>query len=265
MNEVGIVLSGPVIKNRLFLFGNYGQYRYQQGAKPAAMTIPTSSMLGYDANGNALGYADFRGYAAANGGAHIYDPSTSVVNCLGTVASPCSRKPFMGSVNGVPTADVIPASRFSAAANNYNKYMLPYEKLANQTLYNNNLTYGYPHRTGQLVRNRQDRLHRKSAKPDRRHCCLRPSGQHRSQLDQRPWAPVQYVAVLSPRNHHRYRQRHLHHQCAPGQPVRCWIWPLSERLGHTQSHTGLLSHCKRHSQHAGWPGFGRLPEDLLLG
>ena len=34
MNEFGIVLSGPIIKNKLFLFGNYGQYRYQQGANP---------------------------------------------------------------------------------------------------------------------------------------------------------------------------------------------------------------------------------------
>jgi hypothetical protein len=146
MNEVGIVLSGPIIKNRLFLFGNYGQYRYQAGARPTAMTIPTSAMLGYDANGNPLGYADFRGYAGANNGgaAHIYDPATSVVNCQGTSGSPCNRTQFTAPVNGIPTADVIPASRISAASNNYNKYMLPYEKIANQASYNNNLTYGTP-------------------------------------------------------------------------------------------------------------------------
>ena len=31
-NEFGIVISGPIIKNKLFLFGNYGQYREQNGA-----------------------------------------------------------------------------------------------------------------------------------------------------------------------------------------------------------------------------------------
>ena len=36
MNEFGIVLSGPIIKNKLFLFGNYGQYRDQNGASADA-------------------------------------------------------------------------------------------------------------------------------------------------------------------------------------------------------------------------------------
>lgn len=139
MNEFGIVLSGPIWKNRIFLFGNYGQFRNQNGAVYSALTIPTAAMLGYSATGQRLGYADFRGYAAANGGVHIYDPATQVPNCAS-----CARQQFSGQVNGVPTPDVIPASRISKASDYYNKFLLPYESLANQTLYTNNLTYGTP-------------------------------------------------------------------------------------------------------------------------
>ncbi len=146
MNEFGIVLSGPVLKNKIFLFGNYGQYRNQNGSKPTTMTIPTAAMLGYTQSGTALGYADFSGYAAANasGGAHIYDPSTQTPGCLGTPASPCSRTQFNGLKNGVPTPDVIPGSRISTPANNYNQFMLPYEQLASQTTFSNNLVFGTP-------------------------------------------------------------------------------------------------------------------------
>jgi hypothetical protein len=149
MNEFGIVLSGPILKNKLFLFGNYGQYRYQQGGKISTFTIPTAAMLGYTQSGQPLGYADFSGYAAANNGAHIYDPAKQapLVNgagCQGTVASPCVRAQFMGLKNGVPTPDVIPADRFSKAADYYNKYMLQYEPIADQTSYTQNLFYGTP-------------------------------------------------------------------------------------------------------------------------
>ena len=129
-NEFGIVLSGPILKNKLFLFGNYGQYRYQKGAQLSSMTIPTTAML----NG------DFSGYAAATG-SHIYDPASQapLVNgtgCLGTLASPCTRTQFTG--------DKIPASRISAASAFYNKLLQPYEALANQSTFTNNLAYGTP-------------------------------------------------------------------------------------------------------------------------
>ncbi|HWG16916.1 MAG TPA: carboxypeptidase-like regulatory domain-containing protein [Acidobacteriaceae bacterium] len=138
-NEFGIVLSGPIIKNKLFLFGNYGQYREQQGAKYAPITMPTAAMIGYTQSGTPLGYADFSGYAAANGGAHIYDPATQVPGC-----STCTRQPFTAIVNGTPTVDMIPASRFSAASKYYNQFVLPYEPLINQNSYSNNLTFGTP-------------------------------------------------------------------------------------------------------------------------
>jgi Carboxypeptidase regulatory-like domain len=158
-NEFGIVLSGPILKNKLFLFGNYGQYRNQNGAKAATMTLPTAAMLGYTQTGTPLGYADFTGYAVANGAPKtctdaskigvaanacidIYDPATQTP-ALGCSTN-CTRGLFTGLKNGVPTSDIIPASRISAPANAYNKFLLPYELLTSQSTYTNNLAYGTP-------------------------------------------------------------------------------------------------------------------------
>jgi hypothetical protein len=143
-NEFGIVLSGPIVKNKLFMFYNYGQYRNQNGAVTKAQTLPTAAMLGFTQSGTALGYADFSGYATANPGYHIYDPATQAPLVAGVGCSSCSRTEFMGMKNGVATPDVIPASRFSTASNYINKFMLPYEAITNQTIYANNINYGYP-------------------------------------------------------------------------------------------------------------------------
>ena len=163
-NEFGIVVSGPIVKNKLFLFGNYGQYRQQAGAKYSAITIPTAAMLGMTQSGTALGYADFTAWAKANGGSgctsiasegiggvanqgngcdDIYDPSTETVACDG-VHVDCSRTPFHAMYNGVDQNDVIPQSRLSQAATYINQFWIPYEKLANQNVYSNNLNYGTP-------------------------------------------------------------------------------------------------------------------------
>ncbi len=145
MNEVGMAISGPIIKNKLFMFYNYGQYRNQNGPSPKLQTIPTAPMLGYSATGAALGYADYSGYAVYNGKAgcqigstsnycyDIYDPGTQTVpNCSG---ANCQRTVFSN--------DQIPAARISAAAAYINKYMLPYEAITNQALYSNNIVTGY--------------------------------------------------------------------------------------------------------------------------
>jgi len=153
MNEFGIVLSGPIIKNKLFLFYNYGQYRYAAGPTPKVQTIPTLAMMGYSNNMTPLGHADFSGYAQANyvpTAAHptcspgstapgttpcydIYDPGTQTVpNCVNAA---CQRSIFPG--------DLIPSNRFSTAANYINQFMLPYAAQANQSSYGNNTTVGY--------------------------------------------------------------------------------------------------------------------------
>jgi len=146
-NEFGIVISGPIIKNKLFLFGNYGQYRNQNGAKVSAVTLPTAAMLGMTTTGTPLPYADFSGYAAANPGYHIYDPSTQSTQCVGATGNTatCTRTEFDDiGANGTPTLDNISSARFSAPALNINKFYAPYEGLVNQSLYSNNLSFGTP-------------------------------------------------------------------------------------------------------------------------
>ena len=144
-NEFGGVISGPIIKNKLFLFYNYGQYRYVQGAVNKLQTVPTLAMMGYSSAGQTQGYADFSGYAQFYGKApctigsvtspcyDVYDPaSQTVLNCQ---TSACKRTIFPN--------DQIPANRFSTASAYINKFMLPYEAQANQTLYSNNISTGY--------------------------------------------------------------------------------------------------------------------------
>lgn len=137
-NEYGVLLSGPIIKNKLFLSYNYGQYRDANGPSPQLQTAPTLAMMGYSSSGTAQGYADYTGFVAANPGYHVYDPATQTPNCTGTG---CTRAQF--SYNG--TNDQISSARFSQAAQYFNNFMLPYEKSGaiNQTLYSNNITPGY--------------------------------------------------------------------------------------------------------------------------
>ena len=67
------------------------------------------------------------------------------MGCLGTAASPCTRTPFQGGgKNGVPTFDVIPGNRISQASKYINQFWVPYENIANQNVYTNNLNYGTP-------------------------------------------------------------------------------------------------------------------------
>jgi hypothetical protein len=129
-NEVGLTIGGPIIKNKLFLFYNYGTYRYSAGPKPQAQTIPTLAMMGYSSSGAALGYADFSGFATATG-YNIYDPGTQTL-----VGSNWTRTQF--------TNNQIPSNRISQAAAFVNKYMLPYEAQTSQTQYANNIVTGYP-------------------------------------------------------------------------------------------------------------------------
>lgn len=135
-NEYGIVLSGPLIKNKLFLSYNYGQYRDAAGPSPQLQTVPTLAEMGYTSSGAALGYADFSGYVAANKTYLIYDPATQIPNCTGTGSTACVRTPF--------TNNQISSARFSQAAAYFNKFMLPYEAVTNQALYANNIAPGYP-------------------------------------------------------------------------------------------------------------------------
>ncbi|MGD0479897.1 MAG: carboxypeptidase-like regulatory domain-containing protein [Terracidiphilus sp.] len=144
MNEVGAKFGGPIVKNKLFVFYNYGQYRNQNGPALRAQTIPTTAML----NGDFSAFSTITGYS-------IYDPGNQVntlnplTPCLASTAAPCSRPQFVstGGIQPAGTVNVIPANRLSAAAKYINTFMAPYEATATQggsaAGYSNNVLAGY--------------------------------------------------------------------------------------------------------------------------
>jgi hypothetical protein len=128
-NEVGLVISGPIVKNKLFAFYNYGQYRNQNGPKPAIQTLPTSAMLGFGTVNPGVG--DFSQLMPTY---TIYDPNTEkVYNCTGAT---CNRTAFAGNL--------IPAARISATSKYINNLMKPLETSVNQSAVSSNFVAGYP-------------------------------------------------------------------------------------------------------------------------
>ena len=112
-NEYGLFLSGPIIKDKLFVFGGYEGYRYARQVPFQNETIPTLA--------NRMG--DFTAINAAGSVYPIYDPNTTVyypnncpTNATSKTAACYVRTQFMGVKNGLPTANVIPAGRMSAVA-----------------------------------------------------------------------------------------------------------------------------------------------------
>ena len=124
MNEYGIDAGFPVIRDKLFFFGNFEGYRYSTVNAPVYNTIPTAAMFGFNGSG-----ADF---SAA--GVNIYDPTTETCT-----ATSCTRQQFQ--YNGVN--NVIPPSEISPIAQALSQFWkgVPY---ANSNLTSNFIgTYPY--------------------------------------------------------------------------------------------------------------------------
>jgi Carboxypeptidase regulatory-like domain len=118
MNEYGIVLGGPIIKKKLFFFGNYDGYRYAKGVVPTLQAYPTMAERSGD-------------FSAL--GVNIYDPSTG--------SSATTRTQFMGCNGNTP--NVICPSEFSKVAAAMNALLPPASLYANQTA-GNNVLAGLP-------------------------------------------------------------------------------------------------------------------------
>jgi hypothetical protein len=144
-NELSATIGGHVPKtaDKLFFFFAYDRFHSRRGASPTLFTVPTTLMNMGDfteLNGN-VGAGGFTGVVGdpSDGGLNtplIYDPTSN--SCVGNV---CTRTPFQGLKNGIPTYNVIPTSYLSPIALKMASY-LPAPSNPN-TLVNNYLG-GYP-------------------------------------------------------------------------------------------------------------------------
>jgi hypothetical protein len=138
-NELSLSVGGkvPHTGEKLFFFVAYDKFHSRRGANPSAVTIPTMLERSGDfteLNGG-VGSGGLTGIGATNP-ALIYDPTTN--SCVGTA---CTRQPFMGVKNGVPTNNVIPSSYLSPITQKMESLLPP---PSNPSLLTNNYVGGFP-------------------------------------------------------------------------------------------------------------------------
>jgi hypothetical protein len=112
-NELSVTVGGHVPgTKRVFFFFGYDKYHNRTQANPTTFTVPTALMKNGDfteLNGG-VGSGGLSG-TGSNNPAFLFDPTTTT--CSGNT---CTRQPFQGLKNGVPTNNVIPASYISPIA-----------------------------------------------------------------------------------------------------------------------------------------------------
>jgi hypothetical protein len=142
-NEFSASVGGHVPgTKRVFFFVAYDKYHQRKVNNPAAYTIPSTlektgdftELNGGVGTGGLVGVAGDPSAGGKNP-AILYDPTTTVCNPT------CSRQPFMGPKNGIPTYNVIPANYISPQAQFLQKFM---PAPNNPTVLTNNFTSGYP-------------------------------------------------------------------------------------------------------------------------
>jgi hypothetical protein len=131
-DEYSFTVDGPIRlphlydgRDKLFFLASYVNYHQITGVSPQLYSVPTSLMRA--GNFTQLSYK-------------IYDPTTTTATCS-AMPSTCSNQPFMGMLNGVPTANVIPPSELSPQAQYMQSFLPP---ASNDSTTQNNLQSGIP-------------------------------------------------------------------------------------------------------------------------
>ena len=137
--ELSLTFGGhiPHTGNKVFFFFAYDRFHSRRAANPALFTIPTPLMISGDfteLNGG-VGTGGLSG-TGANNKALIFDPTSNT--CAG---SSCTRTPFQGMKNGLPTYNVIPTSYLSPISMKMASFM---PAPSNPTALANNYLGGYP-------------------------------------------------------------------------------------------------------------------------
>ncbi|MCS7315889.1 MAG: TonB-dependent receptor [Bryobacterales bacterium] len=114
-NEFGVNLSGPLVRNRIFFFGNYDGYRYRTQTQPAFYSIPTEPAR----------QGDFSAFPVG-----IFDPATT--DCS---RGPCTRSPFPGNR--------IPRNRISPISDYFQSFLPPTTNSNLQNNYLGSVNVGY--------------------------------------------------------------------------------------------------------------------------
>ena len=94
--QIGGTLGGPIIKNKLFFFGDFQATRQKNGISNQE-TIPTLGLMNSCAGGVYCNFSDYGQVLANNGSPFIYDPTTGAADGTG-------RNVFCGAFGSVPQA-----------------------------------------------------------------------------------------------------------------------------------------------------------------
>jgi outer membrane receptor protein involved in Fe transport len=124
-NQFGGSVGGPIIKNKIFFFGDYQGLRERTGTATLT-TVPTALAESTCTSGGNCDLSDYLALPPAGGAIQIYDPASNETSLTG-------RTTFAGNI--------IPANRLSQAAVNFFK-LLPTPNVAGAGIVNNYLASG---------------------------------------------------------------------------------------------------------------------------